>query len=413
MWWQAAPFSLCLNCGEFYTAREREFGKLASLSSEARSSATTVLATALLRHAGQTEAARNKLLSFTDNRQDATLQAGHFNDFVHVSLLRCALYAALTREQELTFDCVARETGLSCGLTIRDIARNPELDPQSPAAQEVWGVFTDLTEYRLYEDLRRGWRVVQPNLEHVGLLRVGYRGLESLCADDARWGFHPAVAALPPADREGLTRTVLDQFRRKLAIAVRCLQETAQQQMRRRAEQHLNEFWGLDPDLNELRTANCFVQLGRSTRAVDGFSLNERSTLGRFLRQRLGLSTTDYPRFLDGLLALLRSHGFLVRLDPVEDHQSYQIEAACLLWRLGDGSPPPPDPIYSRRTGSAGYAPISPPVNAFFQRVYRDSAAALAALEAREHTAQVVKLGERERRERRFRWEESDTRKVS
>jgi hypothetical protein len=31
MWWQAAPFALCLSCGEFYTAREREFGKLAAL----------------------------------------------------------------------------------------------------------------------------------------------------------------------------------------------------------------------------------------------------------------------------------------------------------------------------------------------------------------------------------------------
>jgi hypothetical protein len=147
----------------------------------------------------------------------------------------------------------------------------------------VWRVFTELTEYRLYEDLRRGWRVVQPNLEHVGLLRVGYRGMEVLCSDNARWGFHPAVAVLPPADREALIRTVLEQFRRKLAIAVRCLQETTQQQMRRRAEQHLNEFWGLDPDLNELRTANRFVRLGQSPRAVEGFSLNERSTLGRFL----------------------------------------------------------------------------------------------------------------------------------
>ena len=50
MWWQASPFALCLNCGEYYTRREREFGKLATLSSEARSSATTVLATSLLRH---------------------------------------------------------------------------------------------------------------------------------------------------------------------------------------------------------------------------------------------------------------------------------------------------------------------------------------------------------------------------
>ena len=45
------------------------------------------------------------------------------------------------------------------------------------------------------------------------------------------------------------------------------------------------------------------------------------------------------------------------------------------------------------------------------QRFYRESAGALAALEAREHTAQVVQIGERERRERRFRWEDSDQRK--
>ena len=36
-----------------------------------------------------------KLLSFTDNRQDASLQAGHFNDFVQVGVMRGALYRAL------------------------------------------------------------------------------------------------------------------------------------------------------------------------------------------------------------------------------------------------------------------------------------------------------------------------------
>ncbi|MGA3266116.1 MAG: Zn-binding domain-containing protein [Verrucomicrobiota bacterium] len=56
-----------------------------------------------------------------------------------------------------------------------------------------------------------------------------------------------------------------------------------------------------------------------------------------------------------------------------------------------------------------GYAVTPPSVNAFFQGFYREAAAALASLEAREHTAQVVKPGERERRERRFRWEDSDT----
>ena len=66
-----------------------------------------MLASSLLRHTGYEGGPRDKLLSFTDNRQDASLQAGHFNDFVQVSLLRCALHAALLRENELTFDRVA------------------------------------------------------------------------------------------------------------------------------------------------------------------------------------------------------------------------------------------------------------------------------------------------------------------
>jgi Lhr-like helicase/ferredoxin len=411
MWWQRAPFSLCLTCGEFYTAREQEFGKLASLSSEARSSATTVLASALLRHSTRSGVARDKMLSFTDNRQDASLQAGHFNDFVHTSLLRSALNAAVQGTGELTFDRVARTVVDTSGLTIRDIARNPELDPGSPAAREVWGAFTELTEYRLYEDLRRGWRVVQPNLEQLGLLRVGYRGLEELCRDDARWRFNLALAGLPAAEREILVRVVLDQFRRKLAMNTPVLRETQQQQIRRRVELHLNEFWGLDPEINELRTANRFVRLGHSNRAADGFGLGERSALGRFLRQRIGLSTGDYPQFIDALLALLVSQGMLTRLDPIDDHRLYQLDASCILWQAEDGSPPPPDPLYARRASGGGYLETPPPVNAFFQRFYREPAAALAALEGREHTAQVVTPGERGRRERRFRWDENDERK--
>ena len=36
-----------------------------------------------------------KLLGFTDNRQDAALQAGHFNDFLFVSLVRAGFLGAL------------------------------------------------------------------------------------------------------------------------------------------------------------------------------------------------------------------------------------------------------------------------------------------------------------------------------
>lgn len=409
MWWQGPKFWLCLKCGEFHDARGSEFGKLASLSSEARSSATTVLATSLLRHSGGDGSPRDKLLSFTDNRQDASLQAGHFNDFVHVSLLRSALYAAISKNQELRFDTVARETIGMCGLTIRDIAKNSQLDPNSTAAQDVWRVFTDLTEFRLYEDLRRGWRVVQPNLEHVGLIRIAYRGLAELCANPSHWNFSPAMLALQAGDREVLLRSFLDQFRRKLAISVRCLQESAQTQLRKRSEQYLNDFWGLDPDVRELRSASRFVKTGQSTRAVEGFSLSEQSAIGKFLRQRLQLNATEYSQFLDQLLNLLIQHGLLHQATMVDDHRLFQLEASCLVWQLGDGTPPPPDPMYARRTGGHGYDERPAPINLFFQRFYQGVASALADLEAREHTAQVVKPGERERRERRFRWEDSDS----
>ena len=92
-----APFLFCLNCGVSYAPRQSEFGKLASLSSEGRSSATTLLSLSAIRSLKTSdlpEQAR-KLLSFTDNRQDASLQAGHFNDFVEVGLLRGAIYHAV------------------------------------------------------------------------------------------------------------------------------------------------------------------------------------------------------------------------------------------------------------------------------------------------------------------------------
>ena len=133
--------------------------------------------------------------------------------------------------------------------------------------------------------------------------------------------------------------------------------------------------------------------------------------LGRLSTSPIPLLARVALWFLDSLLTLLVGQRFLVRLDPVDDHQFSQLDAACLRWRLGDGSPPPVDPMYSRRANIQGYAEVVPPVNAFFQRFYREAAATLATLEAREHTAQVVKTGERERRERRFRWEDGDTRK--
>jgi hypothetical protein len=94
-----APFRFCLHCGVSYGFRlVSDFGKLATLSSEGRSTATTILSLTTIRELHRETSLPDrarKLLSFTDNRQDASLQAGHFNDFVEIGLLRSALYKAV------------------------------------------------------------------------------------------------------------------------------------------------------------------------------------------------------------------------------------------------------------------------------------------------------------------------------
>jgi hypothetical protein len=94
------PFPFCLNCGVAYSGRQRsDYGKLTTLASGGRSTATTVLSLSVLRGLRRDETLEpkaRKLLSFTDNRQDASLQAGHFNDFVEVGLLRAAFHRAVS-----------------------------------------------------------------------------------------------------------------------------------------------------------------------------------------------------------------------------------------------------------------------------------------------------------------------------
>ena len=68
-----APFRFCLHCGVAYEFRQTsDFAKLASLASEGRSTATTILSLSAirsLRNAEDFPEHARKLLSFTDNRQ--------------------------------------------------------------------------------------------------------------------------------------------------------------------------------------------------------------------------------------------------------------------------------------------------------------------------------------------------------
>lgn len=170
--------------------------------------------------AEQLDPQARKLLTFVDNRQDASLQAGHFNDFVQVVQLRGALYRAVAAVPSgLTHEDVAARVTEALGLGFASYAANPgakfsQRDHTERALREV-------VAYRLYLDLQRGWRVTMPNLEQVGLLSVDYVDLADIARDDECWdGTHVALRRAEPAQREELGHVMLDELRRVLAVDV-------------------------------------------------------------------------------------------------------------------------------------------------------------------------------------------------
>lgn len=187
-WWQPRPLMLCLRCRAAYDLRESDFRKLVTLSQTGRSTATTVIATTavtgLPRFGAVGGGEPPRLLSFTDNRQDASLQAGHTNDFVQVVQLRAALVKALrtAQGQSLTFDALGE--AIFAALDPKPVHFMKEAVNSGPGFSAARNVMMQVLHYLAVEDLARAWRVAQPNLEQTGLLKIEYLGLDELVGNN-------------------------------------------------------------------------------------------------------------------------------------------------------------------------------------------------------------------------------------
>jgi ATP-dependent helicase YprA (DUF1998 family) len=153
------PFGFCLSCGVSYAGRIGDFAKLGQLGSEGRSTATTILGlTAIrsLRADADLQPRARKLLSFTDNRQDASLQAGHFNDFVEVGLLRAALYRAVEEAGEagIRHDELTQKVFEALALPLEEYAADPTV--KFAALENTKAALRKVLGYRLYRDLQKG-----------------------------------------------------------------------------------------------------------------------------------------------------------------------------------------------------------------------------------------------------------------
>lgn len=412
VWFIPAPFRFCLRCGVAYTARQRsDFAKLATLGSGGRSTATTILSLSVVRglRADETlEAKARKLLSFTDNRQDASLQAGHFNDFVQTSLLRSALFTAAEAEGEagLTHEMLAQRVFDALALPAEFYASDP--DAKYAAKDETDRALRNVIGYRLYRDLMRGWRITSPNLEQCGLLRIDYRSLEDLCATNEDWqGTHPALALAESDTRSKIAKVLLDHMRRELAIKVDYLNEQVQEQIQQQSSVQLRSPWAIDEG-ERLETATVLFPRSQKPGDYRGFTyLSALSGFGQYLRRPATLphlherlKADETAQVIVDLLATLRIAGLVERVkepSDADDVPGYQMPASAMLWKAGDGTAGFIDPIRVPRAPEDGRR-----TNDFFVRFYRTIAEDAKGLIAHEHTAQVPS-DVREEREEEFR----------
>ena len=404
-WFLATPFAFCLHCGVSYEqVRGNDFAKLATLDAEGRSSAMTLISASIVKRLRETDLAAQaqKLLTFVDNRQDASLQAGHFNDFVQVAQLRGALHAALLKagSEGLGHDVLAQRVTEALNLPTSAFAQSP--DAKFSAKTEAERALRAVVEYQLFVDLERGWRVTMPNLEQTGLLTLDYRDLAELAADDSEWEKAFLLNTINGSDREKLGRILLDEFRRVRAISVDCLTESGFETTKKLARQHLIDPWVISEEENLVDVGQLVPRPGRKGGARTIQNVTGLGAFGKYLRRQTSpfgtqkIKVDDATAVIASFFKVFTDCGLLAMSDG-PDGPEYQLRASTLIWRAGDGTQGTADLLRRAYTGQS-----APRVNPFFRDLYRDMSRGFAGMVAREHTAQVPQ-NDRQERETAFR----------
>ncbi|ACB54342.1 unknown [Crocosphaera subtropica ATCC 51142] len=387
-WFIPKPFLTCLNCGVVYDRKTTEYRKLSRLSSEGRSTATTLLCLSTVNrlklnpHIKPTAA---KILSFTDNRQDASLQAGHFNDFVQTSFLRASLNKALQQKGTLTHEQLAATVVQEMGLSQEAYAKQPSDFGFGKTKNER--AFEHLIEYRLYEDLKRGWRIVQPNLEQCGLLSIEYSELEEMCQAQSPWQkhFNPILAKATFQQRWQAVTVILDQLRKNLAIDAALLQPNRIKEIQREVSQTINDTWKFDeyeylPPAPKATYTNNPQSKGRTVK------LTPRSKVARYLRSDViwgySLTEDEYNSLIESLVKVLCDCGYLTC-----EENEFQLRIDAMVWKAQKVNQIDIDPTNNKRLQGSDLT--TQEVNSFFQQFYEEQGQTIQKMEGREHTGQV------------------------
>lgn len=421
-WFIPGKFAFCTSCLDETQSGARERTKLAGLTAEGRSSATTLLVSSALEWLNRPDSAvdetKRKLLGFTDNRQDAALQAGHFNDFLFVSLLRGAILRAVidAGPEGLSED----EFGLRIVRALGFTAANKRacihwmLEPEAGAVirSDAERALAKVLAHRVWTDLRRGWRFTNPSLSVLKLIDVDFVGLDDVVADRERFmAILPELGAMGVVQRAELVRLLLVMMLEGLAVGTEALELAVLDTVAQKSRSLLRSPWAIDPKetprsrttlflkspgktLVGLREEQTILRAGANSRIAR--MINRNSVLGR------KLGRDDYLAFMTRLLEFLSDEGLVTLVEADGDLRGWRISPSAVRLVAGQAA---------KRGEAIG--------NRYFHDLYcgiadqlTTGACAFFGLEGREHTAQVAPR-QREWREWRFRYEAEDKQAIA
>lgn len=399
-WFMKAPLLFDPTGGVFFDTKTNEGTKLTKLGSEGRSTSTTITTFSILNQLNDAGYHPNdqKLLSFTDNRQDAALQAGHFNDFVQVVRLRAGIHKALQQApgNTLNYAVLGEAVFKALGLPFLDFANRNEEPPLANVRRKYEETFQAYLFYRVLADLRRSWRIILPNLEQCALLAIDYLDLSEVAADDGFWQDIPLVNELSHNDRREFLCTILDFVRLEYAIhSENYLTQSKIKENEKQFREMLRSPWTLDR--NEVLREPFYIRyepLHRSAR-LSSKSMGPASALGKFIklyvRQRgidVHLKGDHYHTFVSRLMEKLEGADYLIkhtaRSEQNEEVPIYRLRIEKIIWKLGDGESVKAD-VIKRRT----YKDQAPRPNAFFRDMYRRDFSKTKRLRGEDHTGQL------------------------
>lgn len=200
------PFQFCPTCQVAHSRRGGEIRKLMAFGLVGRSTATDLLLLSTLATLPEEE---RKIIVFTDNRQDAEFQAGHFQDLFRRILFRQTAMEILERGPAYLSEL---------GRQVYEVWRRSDPRQEAKALYDPFGpegrAYLELLSLAAVLEAARNTQPHLKNLEAAGLVRYRYRHLEHLVKEEGLW----RGLSLPEEVRRDYLVGLLDLARRRGAI---------------------------------------------------------------------------------------------------------------------------------------------------------------------------------------------------